>query len=644
MTETRFTLAYTGSILKNEPEWLGPDATLKLEADCSDDANNTNTAVILTLNLSTGPAELYRYFPFLTWIYVDEKPAAVIKFSKAGQNETINLQVSCEKAYDLRITSELSGCPEELGIGPDKRDLSVLISGVECVYGVLSPSDAQDPVADIRKWQTENPKRKPLSYLPDAAVRLDETVVKTSSTWLSKPGVFAQTAERVFALEIDLDAMRSAWTYADGSPSDILFQIRALDEVFLAAETVDISLVVNETTLPGMRLVVDRQQTVSAVFLPLALEPGSTLKIEVKALGLDFDRLLNMGCFAFEYYVFAVNRPRLMQDMESRVAWLFSVARSGTTWVGDVCWDMGDIAVIDEPALPRMLGISQTDPELFHVTNNAIWRDNPLSPGVCLDEISQTVKINQDCDLHPVIPRQILRYAEVRNAIWASHSRNLLQQFFIDAQLEQIIREYGIGWYKSVLMKCPNDAQIADFISLWMPRSRLIMLVRDGRDIIRSRFSAFASETLNQSKNRDTRLYCIAYYAQMWNAQLDISEAAYFQHDNSKKLSLVYEEMRTDGFNFVKSLSTFMGKSLDDEAIERISEARKLENAPPASRGDNKPRQHGKIGGYKKYFNDEEIALMNTIMQRNLEKHGYFHEETEAESQETSSAPYSVAT
>lgn len=644
MTETRFTLTYTGSTLKNEPEWLGPDATLKLEVDCSDRENNTGSEIILTMNLSTGPAELYRYFPFLTWIYVDEKPAAVVKFSKAGQNETIKLQVSCEKAYDLRIKSALSGCPEKLGMGPDKRDLSVLIRDVECAYGVLSPSDTQNTVADIRRWQAENPKRKPLSYMSDAALRLDEAIVKTSGTWLSKAGIFAHAAEQAFELEIDLEALRSAWTYADGPPSDIVFQIQALDEVFFAAESVDITLAINGTTLPNMHLVVDRQQTVSAVLLPLALEPGSTLKIEVKALGLDFDRLLSMGCFAFEYYVFAVNRPRLFQDMESCVVWLFSVARSGTTWVGEVCWDLGDIAVIDEPALPRMLGITQTDPELFHVTNNAIWSDNPLSPCIYKDETTQTVKINQDCGIHPVIPRQILRYAEVRNAIWASHSRNLLQQFFMEAQLEQIIREYGIGWYKSVLMKCPNDAQIADFISLWMPRSRLIMLVRDGRDIIRSRFSAFASVTLNQSDNRDTRLYCIAYYAQMWNAQLDISEAAYNHHDDAKILSLTYENMRNDSFNFVKTLSTFMNTRLDDQALQRISETRKLENAPAESRGDNKPRQQGYIGGYKKYFNEEEIALMNTIMQRNLEKHGYICEVAEPAVQQTSPTPLSIAT
>jgi hypothetical protein len=185
--------------------------------------------------------------------------------------------------------------------------------------------------------------------------------------------------------------------------------------------------------------------------------------------------------------------------------------------------------------------------------------------------------------------------------------------------IELLLREWGISGYDVAVLKSPNDSQMADFISLWMPSSRIIAVHRDGRDVMRSRFSPFASTELAETSDAALRRYAVAWYSHVWNASIDVIAQAIELHDPSRTLVLRYEDLCRDTKVGIERLSAFFGRPLRDGlTVERLSEMVTLENQPAETRGPDKPRQSGRIGGYRLEFSADEIKLMNTIMGRNL--------------------------
>ncbi len=102
------------------PQWVGKVAAFDI--DCPEDGQE------LVVNVQCGQKELYLYFPFQGWIYLDEKPVYVIEFSRPYENTTFALPVAAKGPHRVRIETELSGCPKELGLSEDLRQLAVQIN------------------------------------------------------------------------------------------------------------------------------------------------------------------------------------------------------------------------------------------------------------------------------------------------------------------------------------------------------------------------------------------------------------------------------------------------------------------------------------------------------------------------------------
>lgn len=102
------------------PQWVAKVATFDI--DCPEAGHE------LLVNLQCGQKELYLYFPFQGWIYLDDKPVYVIEFSRPYENTTFTLPVAAAGPHRLRIETELSGCPKALGLSEDLRHLAVQIN------------------------------------------------------------------------------------------------------------------------------------------------------------------------------------------------------------------------------------------------------------------------------------------------------------------------------------------------------------------------------------------------------------------------------------------------------------------------------------------------------------------------------------
>jgi len=104
----------------NWPSWIGKTVALEIESPAPD--------LDLVVNIQCAQKELYKYFPFLVWVYIDEKPVQIVEFSREYENLSVDIPVEAPGSHLLRFDCELSGCPKALGISEDVRHLSIQLN------------------------------------------------------------------------------------------------------------------------------------------------------------------------------------------------------------------------------------------------------------------------------------------------------------------------------------------------------------------------------------------------------------------------------------------------------------------------------------------------------------------------------------
>jgi hypothetical protein len=185
------------------------------------------------------------------------------------------------------------------------------------------------------------------------------------------------------------------------------------------------------------------------------------------------------------------------------------------------------------------------------------------------------------------------------------------------------LNEWGLIDYRNVVFKMPNESHAADVIMRAFPRSFMIFLMRDGRDVMKSRFSPFASPTLAETTDPRMRLHAIAFWSHFWNFQVDIIHSAFSAHPPQRSLFVRYEDLRRDTMAELRVIFDRVGLSMADDALAKLVSRTTLENIPADQKGPDKPRQEGLIGKYASVFSRWEIELMEAIMGPNLQRFGY---------------------
>jgi hypothetical protein len=310
------------------------------------------------------------------------------------------------------------------------------------------------------------------------------------------------------------------------------------------------------------------------------------------------------------------SKKNVWDTLEDRSIWVFSTARSGSTWIAhDILGWRHRARTVDESGVGRMFAPLSWDAERFFAVER---RAQPYESGLAYEtgELKRVV---------PGVPPFERSFRDLGRELQILNHMNfdLFHRLLRDAALEHVLNEWGVRHYTQLVFKMPNDSHAADFIMRAFPRSRMIFLMRDGRDVMRSRFTPFASLDLAATKDLELRRYAIAFYAHFWNFEIDIINAAYEAHDPSLRYFLRYEDIRTNPETEINNLLEGIGMPLPAEELAQLVEEAKLENMPPETRGPDKARQTGRVGGYRGSFSAEEIELMNSIMRDNLLRYGY---------------------
>jgi sulfotransferase family protein len=293
---------------------------------------------------------------------------------------------------------------------------------------------------------------------------------------------------------------------------------------------------------------------------------------------------------------------RADRHLEERIVWLFGSPRTGSTWLLSILGAHERTVAMDEPNIGMHLAPFMQD--VFGAPAES------FPPGTLL------VNHAREDNRHYFFARQHER-------AWRPELRRMLLARF-GSQLGARRRD-GL-----CVIKEPNGSQAADVVLSTLPRSRLVFLIRDGRDVLDSQLDAAQRGSwLSRSfgggveMGRRERLDFLRTWAHKWLVRTEVVDKAYREHDPERRLLLRYEDLRTDTLTNAKRLFEWLDLEIEPDALEEIVASRAFERIPERHRGTGEFARAATPGLWHKSFSEEEQDAVESIIGPKLAELGY---------------------
>ncbi len=174
-----------------------------------------------------------------------------------------------------------------------------------------------------------------------------------------------------------------------------------------------------------------------------------------------------------------------------------------------------------------------------------------------------------------------------------------------------------------LVVKEPNGSQGAPLLMEALPESRMILLVRDPRDVVSSvldgarkgswlyewgekggwKENALADENPDGFVKRRARIYL---------HHVGGAKKAYDAHRGPKAL-VRYEDLRTDTLAAMRRIYGDLGISVDADGLERAVRKHSWENIPEENKGEGKFYRRGASGGWREDLTPDQARTVERI-------------------------------
>jgi hypothetical protein len=201
----------------------------------------------------------------------------------------------------------------------------------------------------------------------------------------------------------------------------------------------------------------------------------------------------------------------------------------------------------------------------------------------------------------------------------------LLDRFRLDAQRH----EAAFGRRADpIIVKEPWGSVGAPILLQTLPRSRLLFLVRDGRDVVDSVLDGAAdgwiTNTLGASiDNATTRERAVQEAALMWVRSVEAVRRAFDLHAPSLRLKVTYEALQADTEAELRRIARWLGRDDLVDQVEAVAEGLRFSNYPVAATGTGKFFRAASPGLWREHFPLEEQMRLEEIMRPTLNLFGY---------------------
>jgi len=282
---------------------------------------------------------------------------------------------------------------------------------------------------------------------------------------------------------------------------------------------------------------------------------------------------------------------------EKRLAWIFGSSRSGSTWLLKMLSDLEAVVTIDDPHLGHHLGV---------------WRPIPLAWAACEDP----PRLRTLLEVKAEEPGYF--FAERYRDAWEEPLRELIRVRF-DAQAA------GEGADAAFVVKEPGS-HVAPFLAGLFPRSKVIFLLRDGRDVVDSWLDAYSEDSWAIPGGAfpvsdEGRIPLIRWLSEVWAFRSREVRKAYEARAAADRVLIRYEDLRGDTETCLTRICEMI--EVDPRPVPEVVAAHRFERVPRTARGPRRAMRQARPGGWRDNLSPIEQKAMQEVMGETLVEFGY---------------------
>jgi hypothetical protein len=287
---------------------------------------------------------------------------------------------------------------------------------------------------------------------------------------------------------------------------------------------------------------------------------------------------------------------------ENRLAWIFGSSRSGSTWLLKMLSDLEGVVPIDDPHHGHHLGV---------------WRPIPLAWATCEDPPELSTLL----DLKAEEPGYF--FAERYREAWWEPLRELIVARF-EAQAADAGVEDPAG-AAAFVVKEPGS-HVAPLLAELFPRSKVIFLLRDGRDVVDSWLDAYRDGSWAIPGgafpvDEEGRIPLIKWLSAVWAYRSRAVRKAYESRGADERVLIRYEDLRGETEACLTRICEMIG--VDPARVPEVVEGHRFEKVPRRARGPRRAVRQARPGGWRDNLGASEQEAMHAILGDALKEFGY---------------------
>lgn len=288
------------------------------------------------------------------------------------------------------------------------------------------------------------------------------------------------------------------------------------------------------------------------------------------------------------------------------LVWMLGSPRTGSTWLLNLLALHKQVVPFDEPGIGYHLGLFVADVMGAHPL--AFEEARLLLPAARADD------------------RQYF-FAKAYADVWKPRLRGLILAR-MHAQLRAAARKGNIR-NPIAIIKEPTGSQVAEFLVSVLPATRLLVLVRDPRDVLDSQLDAVLHGSwlanrfgMTGELSAQERIDYLRAQAHRLVARTDTVERAYNLLPSGQRHLVKYEDLRTDTLGSVRAILDWLGLESGAKLAERV-ERLAFESIPESERGKGKFTRAASPGLWRESLTADEQAAIDEIVGDAAARLGY---------------------
>jgi hypothetical protein len=287
------------------------------------------------------------------------------------------------------------------------------------------------------------------------------------------------------------------------------------------------------------------------------------------------------------------------RTIERQLVWIFGSPRSGSTWLLSMLNEHPRVVPVDEP----LIGL--------HLAPFVADRPGSFAEDLDIDNFSFN---------RLAAGGNGYFFSERFRSIWQPLLGDLIRGRFAPVARRS-------GSRSLLVIKEPNGSQAADMILRALPRSRLLFLLRDGRDVVDSEVAAFMAGSWMSARypmirgiEPQDREKFVVQAAYKWGWQTEVVQQAFAEHPGPKLL-MRYEDLLIDTATHLGDAFEWLGLEVGETELAGIAERHSFGQV--VDKGALRFHRAARPGDWRQNLSAAERALVEDAIGAQLEKLGY---------------------